>query len=86
MLKIIVKRRGSSVYGNPFYTVIGLEGTEKEIQDAYNMDIIRDYKKGTELLRNSSYVYTVNNDKKEITKGKRKVRSIVFKIVDEWHV
>lgn len=83
MLKIIVKRRGSSVYGNPFYTVIGLEGTEKEIQDAYNMDIIRDYKKGTELLRNSSYVYTVNN---KPTKKENKKGCIEYQILDEWHV
>lgn len=82
MLKIVVRRRGASIYGNPFYSVVGLEGTEKEIEKAFEMDIIRNYKNGMELVRNSGHVYTVNN--KETLKENKK-GTLNYRIVDEWN-
>ena len=85
MLKIIVERTGASIYGNPFYSVVAMEGTEEEKDLAYEMKIVKDYKKGTELARNSQYVYTVNNEPTEKTKGKRKPKTLAYEIVDIWH-
>lgn len=85
MLKIVVERTGASIYGNPFYSVVTMEGTEEEKSLAYAIGIVKDYKKGTELSRNSQYVYTVNNAPTETTKGKRKPKKLSYEIVDIWH-
>ena len=81
MLKLEVLRKGTTNYGNPIYNLVYWNGTQDEWDLAFEMGILRNYRNGFQLKRNTKYNHMVGNAPFTVTKGKRKIKTLEIQLV-----